>query len=73
MTAHKSQGQTLDKVIVDLEGCRGSEAPYVMLSRARALTGVFVLRPFAIKKITCNMSQDLRVEFKRLNILRLRT
>ncbi|KAL1659065.1 hypothetical protein GGF50DRAFT_33099, partial [Schizophyllum commune] len=73
MTAHKSQGQTLEKVIVDLEGCRGSEAPYVMLSRVKSLDGLFILRPFAFKKITCNLSQDLRTEFKRLEILRLKT
>lgn len=62
MTAHKAQGQTFAKVIVDLQGCRGSEAPYVMLSRATSLDGVLILRPFSKSKITCNRSEDLRFE-----------
>jgi ATP-dependent exoDNAse (exonuclease V) alpha subunit len=32
MTTRKAQGQTLQQVMVDLEGCTGTEAPYVMLS-----------------------------------------
>ena len=62
MTAHKAQGQTFSKVIVDLQGCRGSEAPYVMLSRATSLDGILILRPFSKSKITCNRSEDLRFE-----------
>ncbi|KAG2108482.1 uncharacterized protein F5147DRAFT_533074, partial [Suillus discolor] len=33
-TAHKSQGQTLEKIITDLgsKWCRGAEKPYVMVS-----------------------------------------
>jgi hypothetical protein len=46
MTAHKSQGQSLEKVIVDLESCRGTEAPYVMVSRATSLDGLLVYRAF---------------------------
>ena len=33
MTAHRAQGQTLSNVIVDLQSCRGTEAPYVMISQ----------------------------------------
>ena len=29
MTAHKSQGQTLPKVVLDLECCHGTEYPYL--------------------------------------------
>ena len=73
MTAHKSQGQTMKKVIIDLEGCRGTEAPYVMVSRVTSLEGLLILRPFNYAKISCHQSQDTRNEFKRLNNIRLKT
>ncbi|KAH9853911.1 hypothetical protein C2E23DRAFT_695761, partial [Lenzites betulinus] len=69
ITAHKAQGQTFDKVIVDLAGCTGTESPYVMLSRATSLEGVLILRPFDHSKITCRQSEDLRKEMSRLHIL----
>ena len=43
LTAHRSQGQSLEKVVVDLKNVHGSEAPYVMVSRAKSLQGLFVL------------------------------
>ena len=73
MTAHRAQGQTLPNVIVDLQSCQGSESPYVMLSRVTSLQGLLILRPFARNKISCNMSQDLRDENKRLRNLSLQT
>ncbi|KAI9064824.1 hypothetical protein FKP32DRAFT_1532866, partial [Trametes sanguinea] len=73
ITAHKSQGQTFDRVIVDLAGCTGTEAPYVMLSRATSLNGVLILRPFSFNKISCRMSEDVRNEMRRLETLRLKT
>lgn len=73
MTAHHAQGQTMERVIVDLESCSGTEAPYVMVSCAKTLDGLLVLRPFKSKKICCAMSQDSRMEVKRLNILDLLT
>ncbi|KAG1860008.1 hypothetical protein C8R48DRAFT_575209, partial [Suillus tomentosus] len=73
MTTHKAQGQTLQRVIVDLEGCTGTEAPYVMLSRVTSLEGLLVLRPFAQKKISCRRSEDGRFEDKRQQILALQT
>lgn len=73
MTAHKSQGMTLDCAIIDLEGCAGTESPYMMLSRVKTLEGVIVLRPFSYKRITCRQSEDVRREFKRLDILNLLT
>ena len=60
MTAHKAQGQTFGHVIIDLQSCSGSEAPYVMLSRATSLNGVMILRPFKRSRISCNLSEDLR-------------
>lgn len=73
MTAHRAQGQTFDHVIVDLESCQGTEAPYVMVSRASSLEGLLVLRSFQSRKIMCSLSQDARVERCRVNRLRLRT
>ncbi|KAI0717165.1 hypothetical protein C8Q76DRAFT_571455, partial [Earliella scabrosa] len=73
LTAHKAQGQTFNKVIVDLESCSGTEAPYVMLSRATSLEGVIILRSFRKCKITCHQSGDIRKEARRLEILQLKT
>ena len=73
MTAHKAQGQTLNKIIIDLESCRGTESPYVMVSRVTSLEGLLILRPFKLSKIKCHQSQDTRKEINRLNRLRLQT
>ncbi|KAI0059112.1 hypothetical protein BV25DRAFT_1788882, partial [Artomyces pyxidatus] len=73
LTAHKAQGQSLDKVIVDLENCSGTESPYVMISRARSLAGLLILRPFRKAKITCRQSEDVRREMQRLYVLDLQT
>lgn len=70
MTAHKAQGLTLPRVIIDLAGCRGTEQPYVMASRCQSLDGLLVMRPFSISKITCRRSQEARKEFTRLDIAR---
>ncbi|KAH7917808.1 hypothetical protein BV22DRAFT_983528, partial [Leucogyrophana mollusca] len=66
MTAHKSQGQTLQSAIVDLQSCRGTEAPYVMCSRVTSLDGLLILRPFDFSKITSRCSEDARREERRL-------
>jgi len=52
MTAHKAQGQTLSKVIVDLESCSGTESPYMMISHVRSLDSLLILRPFSKQTIT---------------------
>ena len=65
MTAHKSQGQTMDKAIIDLANCHGTMAPYVMVSR---LDDLLILRPFPMAKITCRMSEDTRREQKRIRV-----
>lgn len=69
ITAHRSQGQSVSVITVDLQSCRGTEAPYVMLSRVRSLDGLLILRPFDKKKICCAMSQDAREEFKCLQMI----
>ena len=73
MTVHKAQGRTLERVIVDLAGCTGTEPPYVMASRAKSLDGLLVLRDFDRKQITKRRSEELRVEFRRLEILKWKT
>ncbi|KAI0038040.1 hypothetical protein FA95DRAFT_1478114, partial [Auriscalpium vulgare] len=73
LTAHKAQGQTLSHAVVDLHDCRGTESPYVMISRVKSLEGLLILRPFARKKIMCRQSQDSRLEFRRLDFVRLQT
>ncbi|PBK86770.1 hypothetical protein ARMGADRAFT_854301, partial [Armillaria gallica] len=73
MTAHKAQGQTLPNVIVDFESCRGTEAPHVMASRVKSLSGLLILRPFKINKIQKRQSEDYRNESHRLRVLQLLT
>jgi hypothetical protein len=73
ITAHKAQGQTMKNVIVDLDGCSGTEQPYVMVSRSTSLDGLLILRDFDFSRIKKRQSEDLRKEFARLEILRLRT
>lgn len=58
ITIHKSQGQTLDRLIVDLRG--GTFAPgqlYVALSRATSLEGLVLTRPVLPK----DMKTDRRI------------
>ena len=73
ITAHKSQGQTMNRIVVDLNSCIGTEAAYVMVSRCTSLEGLSVLRPFPISKITTHRSQEARDEFRRLDLLRAQT
>lgn len=72
-TSHRAQGQSYDRVVVDLQGCVGSEAPYVMLSRARSLDGLLILRPFDFAKISTPPASGLLTEWRRLRYLELCT
>jgi hypothetical protein len=58
-------------VMVDLEGCTGTEAPYVMLSWITSLEGLLILCPFNQKKILCHRSEDSHTEDKWQQILAL--
>ena len=69
MTAHKAQGQTMTRAIIDLTTCRGTQAPYVMVSRVTSLEGLLILRPFKKDRICSWPSQEIRQEFDRLQVL----
>ena len=73
VTVYKAQGQTMNRVIVDLTGCTGTEPPYMMVSRATSLDGLVVLRDFDARQITKRRSEDLRKEFSRLTLLKWQT
>ncbi|MDX2357405.1 AAA family ATPase [Dietzia sp. PP-33] len=63
ITIHKSQGQTLDRVVVDLTG--GTFAPgqlYVALSRCRSLAGLVLTRPV--------LAEDLKTDRRIMRFLR---
>lgn len=52
MTIHKSQGQTFDKVIIDLgRGAFEHGQAYVALSRCRSLEGIIMLRPLSVRDL----------------------
>ncbi|KAK0229871.1 hypothetical protein EDD85DRAFT_755968, partial [Armillaria nabsnona] len=63
-TAYKVQGQTLLTAIIDLNNCRGTETPYVMISRVRSLEGLLILRPFKMNTIMKHPPEEYRKEAK---------
>ncbi|KAF5338632.1 hypothetical protein D9611_012774 [Ephemerocybe angulata] len=67
-TDYKSQGRTLQRVVVDLTSSQG-QGVYVMLSRVTSLKGLLVLRWFPQTKILQDMSGELREETERLDTL----
>ncbi|KAJ7645307.1 hypothetical protein B0H17DRAFT_959645, partial [Mycena rosella] len=73
ITAHKSQGKTLQHTVVNLRQCSGTEAPYVMISRVTSLEGLLILNSFRKERITCRQSEEVRNEAKRHEILALHT
>ncbi|EGO04613.1 hypothetical protein SERLA73DRAFT_45387, partial [Serpula lacrymans var. lacrymans S7.3] len=50
-TDYKVQGRSLTKVIVDLATCRTLLSVYVMLSRAKSLASVAIIRWFNPDKV----------------------
>jgi ATP-dependent DNA helicase PIF1 len=67
-TDFKSQGRTLEYVIVDLATAR-TQGVYVMLSRVKSLHGLAILRWFPATKIYQRVSQEMRSELERINSL----
>ena len=58
ITIHKSQGQTFDKVIIDMSrGAFAAGQLYVAMSRCKTLDGVELIRPILKKDIMVN--QDI--------------
>ena len=72
ITVYKAQGKTMERVIVDLASCSGTEQPYVMILRAISLDGLMVLRDLQAHQIK-RRSEELQKEFSRLLHLKWRT
>ncbi|KAJ3522430.1 hypothetical protein NMY22_g11894 [Coprinellus aureogranulatus] len=73
VTVHKAQGKTLDTAIVDLARCKGTESPYVMLSRVKTLDGLFIARDFPRHALNAKPKPDLEAELYRLKTIMRRT
>ena len=70
MTTHKSQGQTLDKIIIDLVMPPGPvevASVYVPLSRVKRLDDLLIVRPFEFAALQVKPSQAQLAELKRLD------
>ncbi|CAF4392367.1 unnamed protein product, partial [Rotaria magnacalcarata] len=70
MTTHKSQGQTLGKIIIDLVMPPGSievASVYVPLSRVKWLDDLLIIRPFEFAALQVKPSTAQREELKRLD------
>ena len=76
ITTHKSQGQTLNKVVVDLKLPNETDdiaAVYVSLSRVKRLTDLIILRPFDYKALLIKPNKFQLAEMERLDKLYLET
>ena len=70
ITTHKSQGQTLSKVVVDLTLLNETDdiaAVYVPLSRVKRLADLVILRHFDYKVLLIKPSKSQLGEMERLN------
>ncbi|CAF3333769.1 unnamed protein product, partial [Rotaria socialis] len=70
MTTHKSQGQTLGKIIIDLAMPPGPveiASVYVPLSRVKRLDDLLIIRPFEFAALQVKPSTAQREELERLN------
>lgn len=68
-TDYKSQGRSLDCVVVDPASARTLQGVYVMLSRVKSLNGLAILRWFPEGKVYQRMSEEMREEFSRIEVL----
>ncbi|CAF1541328.1 unnamed protein product, partial [Rotaria sordida] len=76
ITTHKSQGQTLSKVVIDLKLPSETDdiaAVYVPLSRVKHLVDLAILRPFDYKVLLMKPSKSQVTEMERLDQLFLKT
>ncbi|CAF1331473.1 unnamed protein product [Adineta ricciae] len=70
ITTHKSQGQTLNKVLIDLKLLKDTDdiaAVYVPLSRVKRLTDLIILRHFDYKVLLIKPSKSQVAEMQRLD------
>ena len=76
ITTHKSQGQTLNKVVIDLKLPNGTDdiaAIYVPLSRVKRLSDLIILRHFDYKILLTRPTKSQLVEIERLDKLYIET
>lgn len=76
ITTHKSQGQTLNKVIIDLKLPNETDdiaAVYVPLSRVKRLADLIILRHFDYKVLLIKPSKSQVAEIERLDKLYIDT
>lgn len=72
ITTHKSQGQTLRKIIIDLNMPPGTvevASAYVPLSRVQQLSDLVILRDFNISALQVKPSKGQLAELNRLSII----
>ncbi|CAF4187679.1 unnamed protein product [Adineta steineri] len=72
ITTHKSQGQTLPKIVIDLNmppGIVEVASAYVPLSRVEQLTNVAILQDFNISALQVKPSKGQIAELNRLAVL----
>ncbi|KAJ3968631.1 hypothetical protein EV361DRAFT_805293 [Lentinula raphanica] len=69
MTAHASQGQSLDSNAVDLNTLTDHHAWYTALSRSRSAAKTLILQGFDSSKIVGGASGALRREYRELELL----
>lgn len=72
ITTHKSQGQTLPKIVIDLNmppGIVEVASAYVPLSRVQQLTDLVILRDFSINALRVKPSKGQIAELKRLTVI----
>ncbi len=72
LTTHKSHGQTLGKIIIDLVMPPGPievASAYVPLSRVKRLADLIILRPFEFTNLQVKPSVAQLEELNRLNII----
>ncbi|CAF1033917.1 unnamed protein product [Rotaria sordida] len=76
ITTHKSQGQTLNKVIIDLKLPNETDdiaAVYVPLSRVKRLVDLAILRPFDYKVLLMKPNKSQVAEMEQLDQLYINT
>jgi hypothetical protein len=76
ITTHKSQGQTLSNVVIDLKLPNGTDeiaAIYVPLSRVKRLTDLIILRHFDYKILLTKPTKSQLAEIERLDKLYIET